>query len=317
MERQVGHLTRLVDDLLDATRISHGKLKLQREHLDLADLVQRTAEDHRQFFTAKGIGLETAVGASAAWMHGDRTRLSQVVGNLLNNAAKFTPRGGAVRLALEVADGFAELHVKDNGAGIEGAMLSRLFEPFSQADDTLDRSAGGLGLGLALVKGMVDAHGGTVEAKSAGPGAGTEFVVRLPLETTPPAARDPEPSAPTRSRRILVVEDNLDGAESLRAVLELEGHAVQVAHDGTGGLETSRGFHPDVVFCDIGLPGMSGYEVARAIRADPALRGAYLIALTGYALTEDQRRAKEAGFDDHLSKPPTIEQLRRAIAQAP
>jgi two-component system CheB/CheR fusion protein len=317
MERQVGHLTRLVDDLLDATRISHGKLKLQREHLDLADLVQRTAEDHREFFTAKGIGLEIAVGASAAWMHGDRTRLSQVVGNLLNNAAKFTPRGGAVRLTLEVADGFAELHVKDNGAGIEAAMLSRLFEPFSQADDTLDRSAGGLGLGLALVKGMVDAHGGTVEAKSAGPGAGTEFVVRLPLETTPPAARAPEPSVPTRPRRILVIEDNLDGAESLRAVLELEGHAVQVAHDGTGGLETSRGFHPDVVFCDIGLPGMSGYEVARAIRADPALRGAYLIALTGYALTEDQRRAKEAGFDDHLSKPPTIEQLRRAIAQAP
>jgi two-component system, chemotaxis family, CheB/CheR fusion protein len=315
--RQVGHLTRLVDDLLDATRISHGKLQLHREHLDLGDLVQRTAEDHRALFTARGVSFDVAVAARPVWVDGDRTRLSQVVGNLLQNAAKFTPARGSVRLGLEARGGFAELHVRDSGAGIQTAMLARLFEPFSQADDTLARSAGGLGLGLALVKGLVEAHHGTIEARSAGPGAGAEFVVRLPLAASPPTARDPDPSAPVRPRSILVVDDNLDGADSLQAVLKLDGHEVEVANDGPRAIERSRGFHPDVVLCDIGLPGMSGYEVARAMRADPALRGAFLIALTGYALPEDQRQAKDAGFDAHLAKPTTIEQLRSAIARAP
>jgi two-component system CheB/CheR fusion protein len=209
------------------------------------------------------------------------------------------------------------VRVRDSGIGIDPSTLPRLFEPFRQADATLARSLGGLGLGLALVKGLVELHEGTVEAKSAGKDTGTEVVVRLPLATAPPTARDAAPGAPSRPRRILVVEDSVDGADSLRAVLALEGHTIEVAHDGLRGIEKSREFRPDVVVCDIGLPGMTGYEVARAMRGDPALRGAFLIALTGYALPDDRQRATDAGFDVHLAKPPTIEQLRGAIARAP
>jgi two-component system CheB/CheR fusion protein len=315
--RQVGHLARLVDDLLDATRVSHGKLQVHRERVDLRDLVQRTAEDHREIFTERGLTLDVAVPESAVWMDGDWTRLAQVAGNLLQNAAKFTPAGGSVGLALEVVGRFAEVRVRDSGIGIDPSMLPHLFEPFSQADVTLDRSMGGLGLGLSLAKGLVELHGGTIEAKSAGKGAGTEIVVRLPLAATPPIARDRVPSAPPRPRRILVVDDNLDGAESLRAVLELEGHEVEVAHDGPGGIEKAHGLRPDVIVCDVGLPGMDGYAVARALRGDPAVRGAFLIALTGYALPDDQQRAADAGFDAHVSKPTTLEQLRSLIARAP
>jgi two-component system CheB/CheR fusion protein len=314
--RQVGHLTRLVEDLLDATRVSHGKLQIRRERLDLGDVVQRTAEDHRDLFTTRDLRLEVVVPDRPAWVNGDRTRLSQVVGNLLQNAAKFSTQGGAVRLALELTGGNAEVHVQDHGVGMEPAMLPRLFEPFSQADETLARSAGGLGLGLALVKGLVEAHGGTVEGTSAGRGTGTEFVVRLPLVAAPVAAPEPEGRAPPRARRILVIDDNADGADSLRAVLELQGHIAEVAHDGPQGLARGREFQPEVVLCDIGLPGQDGYQVARAMRADPLLHGAFLIALTGYTRSDDQKRAAEAGFDMHLSKPATIEQLRDAIAQA-
>jgi two-component system CheB/CheR fusion protein len=313
--RQVGHLTRLVDDLLDATRVSHGKLHVHRERLDLGDLVRRTAEDHRELFTARGLAFDLIVPPHPVWVDGDETRLAQVVGNLLQNAAKFTVGAGSVGLTFEVVGSFAEVRVRDSGIGVDPQMLPRLFEPFSQADDTLDRRLGGLGLGLALVKGLVELHGGTVEAKSAGKGTGTEFVVRLRLAAAPPAARHAGPGAPSGPRRILVVEDNPDGAESLRAVLELEGHTVEVAYDGPGALEKARAFRPDVVLCDIGLPGMSGYEVAGALRGDSALRETFLIALTGYALPDDQRRAADAGFDAHLSKPPTIEQLRSAIAR--
>ncbi|HEX9051597.1 MAG TPA: ATP-binding protein, partial [Anaeromyxobacter sp.] len=315
--RQAGHLSRLVNDLLDATRVSHGKLQLHPERLDLREVVERAAEDHRDLFTARGVRFDVSAASSAAWVDGDRTRLSQVVGNLLQNAAKFTPRGGSVRLSLELAEGHVEVHVRDSGIGIAREMLPHLFEPFRQADDALARSAGGLGLGLALVKGLVDAHGGSVDVKSGGRGTGTEVVVRLLLAEAPSAARELAPGAPPRPRRVLVIDDNDDGADSLRAVLALEGHTVEVEHDGPRGIEKCRGFRPDVVLCDIGLPGMSGYAVAQALRSDPALRGTFLIALTGYALPEDQRRARDAGFDVHLSKPPSIEQLRSAIARAP
>jgi two-component system CheB/CheR fusion protein len=315
--RQVGHLTRLVEDLLDATRVSHGKLQVQRAHLDLGELVQATAEDHRELFTARGVALDVEVPARAVWVDGDRTRLAQVIGNLLQNAAKFTRARGSVWLTLQVAGDAAEVRVRDTGIGLDPAMLPRLFEPFNQADSALARSMGGLGLGLALVKGLVEMHGGTVEARSEGKDTGTTLVVRLPLAAAPRAARDPVPEASPRPRRILVVEDNVDGAESLRAVLELDGHAVETAHDGPRGIQKAREFRPDVVVCDIGLPEVSGYDVARALRKDPAVQGAFLIALTGYALPEDQRRATEAGFDAHVSKPPTIEHLRSVIARAP
>jgi two-component system CheB/CheR fusion protein len=195
-------------------------------------------------------------------------------------------------------------------------MLPRLFQPFSQADTTLDRRLGGLGLGLALVKGLVEAHGGTVEASSGGKGAGTEFVVRLPL-AAPPAARDVTPAPPPRSRRVLIIEDNVDAAESLRLALAMEGHEVEVAHDGSDGLDRAREFGPDVVLCDVGLPQMDGYLVAKAFRADPGLREAFLVALTGYGLPEDERRAADAGFDTHLIKPAAIEQIQEVIGRAP
>jgi two-component system CheB/CheR fusion protein len=316
--RQVGHLTRIVDDLLDTTRVAHGKLQLHRERIDLRELVRRTAEDHRDLFAERGIRFDVVVPARAAWVDGDWTRLSQVLENLVQNAAKFSTKGGTVRLVLELADGLAELHVRDNGIGMEPEMLSRLFKPFSQADDTLSRSGGGLGLGLVLVKGLVETHGGTVEGTSAGRGTGTDFVVRLPIAPSPPLdAAGQEPHVSPRPRRVLVIEDNVDGAESLRDLLEIEGHTVAVANDGPQGVEMGREFRPEVVLCDIGLPGMSGYEVATALRKDPALGGAFLIALTGYALPDDQRRAMNTGFDLHLSKPATVEQLRSAIARAP
>jgi two-component system CheB/CheR fusion protein len=315
--RQVGHLTRLVGDLLDATRVSRGKLQIQHERIDLGDLVQRTAEDHRELFTARGVAFEVAASPRAVWVEGDRTRLAQVVGNLLQNAAKFTPGGGSVRLALEIVGTAAEVRVRDSGTGIEPELLPHVFEPFRQADSTLARSQGGLGLGLALVKDLVVLHGGTVQATSDGKGTGTEITFRLPLATAPARAPESAPGASPRPRRILVVEDHVDNAESLRSVLDLEGHAVEVAHDGAQGIAKARAFRPDVVMCDIGLPGMTGYDVAQEMRKDPALRGAFLIALTGYALPEDQRRAMEAGFDAHVSKPPTIEQLRSVIARAP
>jgi two-component system CheB/CheR fusion protein len=314
--RQVGQLTRLVEDLLDATRVTHGKLQIHSERLDLRDVVQRTAEDHRELLSARDVSLEVVVPDRPAWVNGDRTRLSQVVGNLLQNAAKFSSQGSAVRLALEVAGGHVELHVKDHGAGIEPAMLPRLFEPFSQADETLARSAGGLGLGLSLVKGLVEAHGGSVVGTSAGRGAGAEFVVRLPLVASPPAPPAPARHSPPRARRILVIEDNADGADSLRAVLELDGHTAEVAHDGQQGITRGREFRPEVVLCDIGLPGADGYQVARAMRQDPVLRGAFLIALTGYTRPDDQKLAAEAGFDAYLSKPASVEQLRETVARA-
>jgi two-component system CheB/CheR fusion protein len=204
------------------------------------------------------------------------------------------------------------LRVGDTGIGIEPAMIPRLFQPFSQADTTLNRRLGGLGLGLALVKGLVERHGGTIDVASGGKGAGTEFVVRLPLAAAP-ARIEVAPAAAPRPRRILVIEDNLDAAESLQLALELEGHEVFVAHDGPQGIERARQLTPEVVLCDIGLPDMDGYAVAKALRREHGLRDTFLVALTGYALPEDQRRAAEAGFDAHLTKPTTVEGVEKVM----
>jgi len=241
------------------------------------------------------------------------------VSNLLQNAAKFTPRGGrvTVTVAPEPATGLAAVRVADTGAGMAREVMAHLFEPFVQADPALDRSKGGLGLGLALVKGLVELHGGSVEAESAGLGRGSEFTVRLPLDRTAPGARAPaEPTAARMRRRVLVIEDNADAAETLRDLLALDGHEVEVAGNGPDGLARAREFHPDVVLCDIGLPGMDGYEVARAFRADEALRETRLVALSGYALPEDQHRAAEAGFERHLAKPASLEALDRVLGGA-
>jgi signal transduction histidine kinase/CheY-like chemotaxis protein len=318
IDRQARHLTRLVDDLLDVTRISRGKIRLQRQRIELGELLRRAAEDHRETFSRLGIALEVAVGDLPVHVQGDPTRLDQVVGNLLQNAAKFTPRGGRTTLSLERAsDGNAAIVVHDTGQGIAFEMLPRIFEPFSQGEKTLDRSVGGLGLGLALVRGLVELHGGSVSARSDGDGRGAEFVVRLPLDRAEPPRLTVVPSARATApgRRVLVIEDNVDAAETLKEALELADHVVEVAYAGLEGLEKARTFRPDVVLCDIGLPGMDGYQIARTLRADPELRAISLVALTGYALPEDLEKARAAGFDRHLAKPPDLDELERTIAQ--
>jgi PAS domain S-box-containing protein len=318
IDRQVHHLTRLVDDLLDVTRISRGKIRLQRERLEINELVRRCAEDQLSVFARNGVELDVVASEQPTYVYGDPTRLAQMIGNVLHNAAKFTPRGGRATVSVRRAsEQLVAVHVRDNGEGIAPEATDHLFEPFVQAERTLDRSRGGLGLGLALVKGLAQLHDGTVTAHSDGPGKGAEFVLTLPLERR--AVPRPDPIAAregTRSpRRILVIEDNVDAAESLREALELNEHVVVVAGTGIEGIEKARGFAPEVVLCDIGLPGMDGYEVARTMRSDPCLGSISLIALSGYASAEDLEKAKQAGFDRHLAKPPRLEDLERALKQ--
>jgi signal transduction histidine kinase/DNA-binding response OmpR family regulator len=308
IDRQVTHMARLIDDLLDMSRLSRGKILLRKEQLDLVQLVRDTVEDYRSMLEATDLRIHLRLPSGPLYLQGDPTRLAQVVGNVLHNASKFTDSGGEVFVTLiEAADHTgATLSVRDTGIGVGPAMLARMFDTFTQADAGLDRSRGGLGLGLALVKGLVELHGGEVQALSEGVGEGTEIVIRLPLTSAP----DESPGLPIacgevcRSRRILVIEDHRDAAESLRMLLQLSGHEVALAHAAAEGLEAARQFHPEVVLCDIGLPGgMDGYDVARALRADAEQCDATLVAVSGYGQEEDQRRAQEAGFDRHLTKP--------------
>jgi PAS domain S-box-containing protein len=320
IDRQIDHLARIVDDLLDVTRISRGKIKLKRTVFDLGALVQRTAEAYESLFTASGVALETDVTNRRLVMDGDATRIAQIVGNLLQNAAKFTPKGGRVSLTLQgdPTRKMAVIGVRDTGVGIKPEELPRLFQPFEQAADSLDRSSGGLGLGLALVKALAQMHGGKVEARSRGLGTGAEFMVSLPLHPGR-AVDDASPAEPDHlpSRRVLIIEDRPDSARGLGEILKLAKHDVAIAHSGAEGLEQARRFKPDIVFCDIGLPGMDGYQLARAIRSDDQLRSTYLVALTGYALPSDRAKARAAGFDEHLAKPPGIAQLGKVLARAP
>jgi two-component system CheB/CheR fusion protein len=319
IERQVAHLTSLIDDLLDVTRVTRGKIRLEKEQVNLDELVGRTVEDHRDLFAKAGVKLALRPSGARLMVHADRTRLTQVVGNLLQNAVKFTPKGGATTASIESrGDGQAAVRICDTGAGIGADILPHLFEPFTQADRTLDRSKGGLGLGLALVKGLVEMHDGRVSVRSEGPGKGAEFEVVLP---TIPASEIAEPrppieQAPAQPRRVLIIEDNRDAADSLREVLDLLNHSAMVAYSGDEGLEKSRALRPDVILCDIGLPGMDGHEVARAIRADASLSATTLVALTGYAAPEDLAKSQEAGFDFHLAKPPSIEAIEQVLAEA-
>jgi signal transduction histidine kinase len=314
IERQTEHLTRLVDDLLDVTRIARGKMELRRSRLDLRETVSRVAEDFRLLLEDRGIAFRVALPATKAWADVDPTRITQVLGNLLHNAAKFTHRGDEVTLSLQLAGPDAELRVRDTGAGIEPALLSRLFDPFVQGERTRARSDGGLGLGLALVKGIAELHGGTARAESPGAGLGATFVVRIPLVEALATPAGAPAAAPARGsgRRVLVVDDNTDAAESLADVVRMLGHAADVAFDGPSALEKARAHPPAVVLCDIGLPGMSGYDVARALRATLE-SGVQLIALSGYAQPDDVRRSIEAGFDGHVAKPCDPEQIERLL----
>jgi CheY-like chemotaxis protein len=296
-------------------RLSRGRIQLQPQRLDLREAVQRTAEDLRPLFERRGVVLRVEHFEGEAWVNADPTRIAQVVGNLLQNALKFCPAGGMVRVSTAAAAGRARLSIKDSGIGIEPGLLERIFEPFAQAEQGLARTNGGLGLGLHLVRSLAELHGGTAVALSEGPGRGAEFVVTLPLadsETVPVEAWSIASGAAVRD--VLVIEDNTDAAEALADVLTLLGHRVRVARDGRSGLALARERKPDVILCDLGLPALEGYEVARTIRADASLRGTRLVALTGYGRAEDRQRALEAGFDAHLTKPPDPGALARLLA---
>jgi PAS domain S-box-containing protein len=314
IERQAEHLTRLVDDLLDVTRIARGKIELRPSRLDLREVVLRAADDFRVMMEERGVAFHTELPAEGIVANADATRLTQVIGNLLHNAGKFTRPGDRVTLSLRSVEGGAEIRVRDTGAGIDPEVMPHVFDPFFQGQHTLARSEGGLGLGLALVKGITEMHGGTVGVESGGRGRGAEFVIRLPRverEAARPDAR-PIPKGDA-ARRVLVVDDNRDAADSLAEIVAMLGHVAEVAYDGPGAIAKARATAPDVVLCDIGLPGMSGYEVARTLRAI-ARGGVLLVAVTGYAQPEDLQRAAESGFDRHLAKPVSPEEIGRLLA---
>lgn len=319
LDRQVKHMTRLIDDLLDATRLAHGKILLKRERCDLAKIVRETAEDYSSIFEASGLKLEIHRPIVPLWTDGDSTRLTQIVGNLLHNAHKFTDPGGTVTIGLELdkKSQRAIITVSDTGIGIEPRMLPHVFDVFRQAEQGLDRSRGGLGLGLALVKGLVELHDGKVSAMSDGLGKGATFTIRLPVESMLTVVDTSKPDAIPESPRyrILLIEDNKLTAESTQLLLSFDGYDVRTAATGISGLEAAHDFRPQVILCDIGLPGMDGYEVVRALRKDNALASTYIIAMTGYGRDEDQRQAREAGFDMHMTKPIDYNNLRFTLAQ--
>jgi PAS domain S-box-containing protein len=367
LQRQVRQLVRLTDDLLDVSRITRGKIAVRHEAMDLAALVRATVEDHRDLLERAKLSVSLCIDAEPLWIEGDEARLSQALGNLLQNAAKFGGQRGSVQVRLHIeaaasSEPEAVISVRDSGIGIAPELLPHVFDVFTQADRSLDRTQGGLGLGLALVEGLVELHGGRVQAASEGLGRGAEFSLRLPLlqqgvaaepgGAAPPVveAAESADAAPTRgpeapARRVLIVEDNRDAAETLREVLELCHADVEVVYDGYSALEVFLEFRPDLVICDIGLPGIDGYEVARRLRAMgaqdfrssgvqgsapgslPAAHGEAripedlntprLVALTGYAQEEDRRRALEAGFDEHLPKPADPAQLHRLLRHGP
>jgi signal transduction histidine kinase/CheY-like chemotaxis protein len=317
VDRQTTQLTRLVDDLLDVTRIARDKLQLRPERINLRSLVRLSIEDERSVFERRQIALHERLPYARVWVDGDKVRLVQVIHNLLNNAAKFTPPGGRVEVSLETDDREAILRVKDSGIGITPDGLARVFDPFVQLG-LMETPEPGLGLGLALVRRVVELHGGTVHATSAGANAGSEFVVRLPLPLAggAPAVGPAAQSVATLSRRVLVIDDRRDVADALQRVLHSMHHDARVAYEGASGIEMVRDFRPDVVFCDLALPGLDGYEIARQIRADAQLRSTVLVALTGGTQPEDRARAVEAGFEKHLAKPVTVEELQTVLETA-
>jgi len=311
VERQVGLMTRLVDDLLDVSRITSGKITLQLATVSVAAVLAQAVEAARPPAESRGQTLEVDVSADVGWVDGDPARLAQAVGNLLDNAIKYTEDGGRLQLRARAEADEVVIVVEDSGIGIDPAVLPHVFDLFIQADRSLERRQGGLGLGLTLVHRLVEMHGGRVEAASAGPGLGSAFTIRLPrlaveapepaeTETAPVPAAAP-PAGP--ARRILVVDDHQDSTDSLALFLRLRGHEVRTAHDGPSALDEIERYRPDVVFLDLGLPGMSGYDVARRVRMMDDLGSLRLVALTGYGTDGDRRKTREAGFDVHLAKP--------------
>jgi PAS domain S-box-containing protein len=319
IDRQVNHLIRLVDDLLEVARITSGKIELRRERIELAEVVRAAVEASRPAIERARHELVLALSPDPLVLDADGVRLAQIVGNLLNNAAKYTEERGTIWVRAEREGDWVTLSVRDTGVGIPPAMLPRVFDLFTQVDRTLGRAQGGLGIGLALVKRLVEMHGGRVEARSAGRGEGSVFTVRLPLapalaRAPDSAASDAEPLAPhTQRRKFLVVDDNRDAADSLALLLRLQGAEVRVAYDGPSALDSARASRPDIVLLDLGLPGMDGFEIAAQMRAESALAGTRLVALTGWGQPEHRRATREAGFDHHLVKPVDMGDLRALL----
>ncbi|WP_051241969.1 hybrid sensor histidine kinase/response regulator [Azohydromonas australica] len=322
MERQVEHLVRLIDDLMDVSRIARQRLELRRRRLDLRTVVDSAAEANAGVFEARGQTLSVSCAPQPLWVEADDVRVAQVVSNLLVNASKYSPTGSEVELSLQCAAGSALIKVKDKGIGIAPQHLEAVFDMFASLDQQGGRIQSGLGIGLALTRRLVEMHGGRVWAESAGQDQGSSFFVELPLAQlqSPDAGPDPEakdgrtPSAPPR--RVLITDDNVDAAQTLATALAMAGHEVRTASDGEGALQAAASFLPEVVVLDIGMPGLSGYDVARRLRQEPSLSKAYLVALTGWGSWEDQQRALEAGFDVHVTKPASAEHIEHLITAA-
>ncbi|MBC7480913.1 MAG: response regulator [Rhizobacter sp.] len=318
MERQVGHMVRLIDDLLDLSRISHGNLELKRERVELSLVVRHAVETSHPLIDQMGHDLSLAVPLVPIYIDGDLTRLSQVFSNLLNNAAKYTERGGRIRLSVKQQGSDVVVTVEDNGVGIPAHMLGKVFEIFTQVDRSLERSKGGLGIGLSLVQRLVELHGGSVQASSDGDGKGSAFVVRLPVALPLGGDRreegEAEPVRPQSRRRILVVDDNQDAAISLAELLKIMGNETATAYDGLEALEVAAAFRPDVALLDIGMPKLNGYEVCRRIRQQSWGKSIVLFALTGWGQEDDQQRSLAAGFDAHLVKPVLFDDLEALLA---
>jgi PAS domain S-box-containing protein len=318
MDRQLAQMVRLVDDLLDVSRISRGRIDLRTEPVELSAAVRNALEVNRQSIEAAGHDLVVDFPNESVFVEADLTRLSQVLSNLLDNAAKYTPRGGHIRLAVEPAAQDVTIRIRDDGIGIPETMIGQVFDLFTQVDGSLERSQSGLGIGLTIVKRLVEMHGGTIAARSEGPGKGTEFVVRLPRLAAQPDVNEKPALAAGRAgprRRVLVVDDNRDAAESTAMMLGIMGHETRSAHDGPEALAAAESFRPDTVLLDIGMPGMNGYETCRRLRATAWGRDAVVVAVTGWGQEDDRERSREAGFDHHMTKPVEPESLQRLLAR--
>ncbi|HSN31569.1 MAG TPA: ATP-binding protein, partial [Ideonella sp.] len=320
LQRQTAHLSRLVDDLLDVSRITRSALVLDRKPVDVRTVLRQAADASMQWFEERHHALSVSLPEERLMVDADEVRLSQVVQNLLHNAAKYTLDGGSIELVARRDGEYVLFSVRDNGVGMTAEVLASAFELFRQARQGLDRAQGGLGVGLTLVQRLVRLHGGSVEARSEGPGRGSEFVVRLPLRAEPAIVR-PQAASSTAAdggprRRILVVDDNADAAQALRLLLEHDGHEVRIALDGPTGLAVARDYRPDVALLDIGLPKMSGYELADQMRTDPALSATVLVAVTGYGQMHDRARASACGFHHHLVKPVDFSALQRLLRES-
>jgi signal transduction histidine kinase/ActR/RegA family two-component response regulator len=321
MQRQLRQMTRLIDDLLDVSRISRGKISLRTERVDLRGLVTAAVDLVKPLIVANQQRLEVSLPEEPVFLQGDATRVSQVIGNVLHNAAKYTPERGEISVRLATRGAHAFVSIRDTGCGIPPELLVSIFEMFQQVDQTLDRAQGGLGIGLTLAKRLVEMHGGSIEANSEGPGRGSEFVISFPVDSSVDSGDVPSaPIAAARPelprRRILVVDDLRESALTLARMLRAIGQDVATAHDGQSALNHVSEAKPEVVFLDIAMPSMNGYEVARRIRALSEIEPPVLIALTGYGQDDDRRRAREAGFDFHLTKPTSIEQLTSILSRA-